>query len=388
MPVKVAPDGAQSGIGPGNGNGCCCTCLGGNAGRVPTEEITRVTGGKFVKLDNDRILEYYVYGSKQSDATVLLQFSGNFSTGYFFGANKPLAEKLAELNVKGISISLPGVGFSSLNYDANMYNFCANDVAAVLDAEGVNKFMVEGTSNGTMIAMGVAHAHTDRLTHMYLNAPWFNKEVAAEETPHINITDFYLPCQDQCVTSTNLRSMCPGCWLHCCVNCVYCCCTSMLSECDVHKEDKLEMPSLGKLQYEDSTRAFKHHGAGACLAQVFAGKSPGVDIRELATKFHGKDKVLITWAVNDRSAPPDHSRVLIKLFDAAYAVGDGNALAPKMADGHGFWIWRLMKGLTAELQLNQVSAPASEVMQRDVNGYFQVPLPENVSLEISKGGKR
>ena len=373
---------ALPGIGPGKGNGCCCACLGGDPGPVPTAAITAVPGGKFLTLDAGRVLEYYVYGSEQADATTLLQFGGNFSTGYFFAADQALGAKLAELNIRGIAISLPGVGYSSMNHGANMYHFCKEDVGRVLEAEGVSRFMLEGTSNGTMIAMGVAHAHADRLAHLYLNVPWFNKEVAALETPHVSVTDFYLPCQDRCVTSANLRSVFPGCCLHCCVNCTACCCFAMMSECEQHKETARELPELAKLQYDDTKRALKHHGAGVCLSQIFAGTAPGVDIRELAAKFRGKDKVLITWATNDAEAPPDQARALIKMFDAAHAVGDGNALKPKMADGHAFWIWRLMKGHTAELQLKQVSAPSSEAIERDINEYFQVPKPEGLSLDF------
>ena len=72
---------------------------------MPTEEINKA-GGKFVRVENDRIVEYYTYGSAGTDAKVLLTFGGNFSSGYVFGAVNELSAALNELNVKGISTSL------------------------------------------------------------------------------------------------------------------------------------------------------------------------------------------------------------------------------------------------------------------------------------------
>merc|ERR1719420_1373243 len=105
---------------------------------------------------------------------------------------------------------------------------------------------------------------------MWLNVPWFNKEVAADETPHVSITDYYLPCQAKCVSSTALRSCCPGCCVFCCVSCLSCCCFSFLSECEAHPDSKREIPSIGKVQLEDTKRAFGHNRAGACLSNVYA----------------------------------------------------------------------------------------------------------------------
>ena len=132
------------------------------------------------------------------------------------------------------------------------------------------------------------------------------------------------------------------------------------------------------------------------MSQVFAGKAPGFDIREIANpKDHkriavkGKNKVLITFATNDAEAPPDQARYLIKLFDASYMVGDGNTLNPKLKDGHSFWITRLYKGLTADLQNKMIlNAPELQTMLVTdqntpcVNEYFSVPVPESHSLEM------
>jgi hypothetical protein len=111
--------------------------------------------------------------------------------------------------------------------------------------------------------------------------------------------------------------------------------------------------------------------------------SPGFDIRELAAKFNGKDKVLITFASNDRSAKPDHARYLIKLFDATWQVADGNSLTPKMADGHGYWMGHLLQGkFCGQLVQNLNCAPGQLVMEG--NAYHKVAKPEPFSLEIAK----
>lgn len=118
-----------------------------------------------------------------------------------------------------------------------------------------------------------------------------------------------------------------------------------------------------------------------CRSQTFTGLSPGFDIRDLAARFHGKDKVLVSFASNDQSAKPDHARYLIQLFDATWQVADGNSLTPKMDDGHSFWMVQLMTGKFAE-QMSEMRAPGQESM--DGNSYHGVPKPESFSLEIVK----
>eukprot|EP00931_Biecheleriopsis_adriatica_P000044 TRINITY_DN100056_c0_g1_i1.p1 TRINITY_DN100056_c0_g1~~TRINITY_DN100056_c0_g1_i1.p1 ORF type:complete len:392 (-),score=59.87 TRINITY_DN100056_c0_g1_i1:135-1310(-) len=389
--AKVAPTGEYSeavgvvqGSGPGKGNGCCCLCCGGNPGPVPTEKIT-TAGGKFVKVENDRIVEYYTYGSTEPDAKVLLSFGGNFSTGYIFGHVKELGIGLAKNNVKGISISLPGVGYTSQNYGANLLNFATHDVGAVLDAEGrPAKIMVEGMSNGSIVAMSVAYAHLDKLESLHLMVPFISTKIATEEKLP-NPLDDYLPCQaNQCgPNSKGLETCCPGCLLFCCTSCCCQCmfCTNCSGKMDQHPDHDKALPDLAKETFIDTKRSFVHSSAGMCRSQTFTGLSPGFDIRDLAARFHGKDKVLVSFASNDKSAKPDHARYLIQLFDATWQVADGNSLTPKMDDGHGYWMVQLFTGKFAE-QMSKMRAPGQESM--DGNAFHGAPKPENFTLEIVK----
>jgi hypothetical protein len=259
--------GPIAGSGPGKGNGCCCACLGGNPGSVPTDDITKA-GGKFVNVDNDRIIEYYTYGSTRSDAKCLLTFGGNFSTGYVFGTVKELSTALNELNVKGISISLPGVGFTSQNYGANLSYFAKYDVGAVLEAEGVSKMMVEGMSNGSIVAMCVAYYHLDKLEGLHLMVPFISTKVAAEENLP-NPLDDYLPGQAKCCGpgSTALLTCCPGSCIFCCMSCLSSCC-SCSSEAKQHPDISKELPDLGKITCADIKRSYSHYRASMCLSQV------------------------------------------------------------------------------------------------------------------------
>ena len=109
--------------------------------------------------------------------------------------------------------------------------------------------------------------------------------------------------------------------MFCSMSCLFCC-SSCSSEATQHPDHVKLIPDLGKVTCTDMKCAYRHHRASMCLSQVFTGISPGFDLRELAAKFNGKDKVLITFASNDKSAKPDHARYLIKLFDATWQVAD------------------------------------------------------------------
>ena len=62
------------------------------------------------------MVEYFVYDAEQSagPTAVFLQINGSMGTG-FFPANLPLVnDKLKELNYCGISINIPGYGYTSM----------------------------------------------------------------------------------------------------------------------------------------------------------------------------------------------------------------------------------------------------------------------------------
>jgi hypothetical protein len=95
--------------GPGKSNGCCCACFGAIPGPIDPQKIT-TDGGKYVILPDSRVLEYFVYGSTDDDATVLVQISGSFGTGRIF-LEGDIQKTCRDLNIKGISITVPGHGY-------------------------------------------------------------------------------------------------------------------------------------------------------------------------------------------------------------------------------------------------------------------------------------
>ena len=149
---EVNPDTFAMG-GPGKSNGCCCACFGAPPGLIDPKNIL-AQGGKFVILPDSRILEYFVYGSTNADATVLVQIAGSMGTGRIFLEGE-IQDTCKELNIKGISITVPGFGFSTVNVGRRIVDF-AQDVDHVLIAENVDNFIVEGTSYGTPHAMALA----------------------------------------------------------------------------------------------------------------------------------------------------------------------------------------------------------------------------------------
>ena len=134
--------------------------------------------GRHITTADGRILEYLVYGSKRSDARVIVQMHGSSTTGGSQCAvNAALCE---ELNLKGIAPSMPCHGYSDLHIGRRIVDFPL-DLEVILEAEGVGEFMVEGTSFGTAHAMAIAwHFGPDRCAAMGLNVPYLSDQICKE----------------------------------------------------------------------------------------------------------------------------------------------------------------------------------------------------------------
>ena len=154
-------------------NGCCFQFCGRAPGPVDVRKILDA-GGRWVQLTDGRIVEYYVYGSQSADAKILVQCSGSFMSGWV-NANMPLVDaKLKELNIKGISISYPGFGYTTMigsGYQIGQWPEL--DVEAVFAKEGLSgSFMVEGTSYGSAFAMAMATYFGERVSTLHLHVPY------------------------------------------------------------------------------------------------------------------------------------------------------------------------------------------------------------------------
>ena len=97
------------------GNGCCCQCCGGASSEIRIEDIQRngTDSTKWIQKPNGRIVEYYVFGSEEPDAKIFIMVNGSNGSAQFFSEMPSIVSVLKEKNVKGISINIPGHGFTS-----------------------------------------------------------------------------------------------------------------------------------------------------------------------------------------------------------------------------------------------------------------------------------
>eukprot|EP01080_Neovahlkampfia_damariscottae_P004475 gene4475-7856_t len=103
-------------------------------------------GGNYVTLPDGRILEYFIYGEKKNYQKTIIEFNS-------FSGAKVLAsttnEDYQRLKIRGIGITIPGFGFSSLKINRKL-NEWHRDVEVVLKKENVKKFWLKGISFGCM----------------------------------------------------------------------------------------------------------------------------------------------------------------------------------------------------------------------------------------------
>lgn len=154
-------------------NGCCFQFCGKAPRAMDVSQISKA-GGRWLQLEDGRIVEYFVYGSDQADARVLLQINGTFGTGWGLMSFPLVSAKLKELNIKGVSITVPGHGFSSMRGGGyQIGQWPKDDVEPVLAKEGITgKFMVEGTSYGTAHALAIGAHFGERVSTMHLHVPY------------------------------------------------------------------------------------------------------------------------------------------------------------------------------------------------------------------------
>ena len=122
-------------------------------------------GGKFVKLPDGRVLEYFTAGDPKG--TPFVYFLGYGNTGRRILAAHELLE---ERGIRGIAITVPGFGRSSLAPNRRMTDW-PRDVDHVLVKENVLEFYVGGFSFGGQHAAAVAQAMPRRVLGLLMIAP-------------------------------------------------------------------------------------------------------------------------------------------------------------------------------------------------------------------------
>ena len=134
---------------------------------------------KIATTTDGRQIEYITYGSSSDTAPVIINIHGSGLEASF---EKNIHRYSCEqLGVRGISISLPGVGNTDFKKGRIVADWAKEDLLAVLDQEKINNFMITGHSQGNPHAMAAAHYFKDRVTGLGLNAPLLPLDVSKEE---------------------------------------------------------------------------------------------------------------------------------------------------------------------------------------------------------------
>ena len=150
-----------------------------NQGQEPFDsEALAADGGKYAVSSDGRKIEYFTYGSTDPNAPVVVNMHGSgpeaFSEKSFYA---PICEAL---NVRGISLSLPGHGYTDMKPGRQVKDWPSEDLEPVLVQEQVNKFMITGHSSGNPHALAAGWYFKSRCIGMGLNAPLLPAPICRE----------------------------------------------------------------------------------------------------------------------------------------------------------------------------------------------------------------
>ena len=151
-----------------------------NKGQKPFDAAALAAdGGKYIKTDDGRVVEYFTYGSTDPDAKTVVNMHGSGPEAREQATlHAPACE---DLGVRGIAISLPGFAYSDIQPGRQVKDWPRDDLAPVLAREGVDRFMITGHSQGNPHAMAAAWYFPDRCEGLGLYAPFLPIDVSKEE---------------------------------------------------------------------------------------------------------------------------------------------------------------------------------------------------------------
>jgi pimeloyl-ACP methyl ester carboxylesterase len=158
--------------------------------RPIVRQALEADGQQLAKTKCGRQVAYCIYGSQDPAAPVVINIHGS---GLEAGFERATYEHICTaLNCRGIALSLPGCGFTGEKPGRQVKDWPIEDLAVVLDAEGVNQFYITGHSQGTAHAMAAALVFPDRCIGLGLNAPFLPtalcKELDIEATIGTGVT--------------------------------------------------------------------------------------------------------------------------------------------------------------------------------------------------------
>ena len=129
-----------------------------SSGQAPFDAVDlEAEGSQFAVTADGRFVEYFVYGTADPEAGVVVNMHGSGLEARFEVAL--YQSECDDLGVRGIAISLPGYGCTDMKPGRKVLDRANEDLLAVLDREGVEEFMIRGHLQGTPHAMAAAYAH-------------------------------------------------------------------------------------------------------------------------------------------------------------------------------------------------------------------------------------
>ena len=143
-------------------------------------DVTRLIKdhAKIARDKNGRKIEYFTYGSTSRKRPAIINIHGSGLDGTFEKSVHQDACKA--LNLRGISISLPGCGNTDMKMGRKVIEWASEDLKAVLDQEKIGQFMITGHSQGNPHAMAAAFHYKRRCVGLGLNAPLLPNDVTSE----------------------------------------------------------------------------------------------------------------------------------------------------------------------------------------------------------------
>jgi pimeloyl-ACP methyl ester carboxylesterase len=150
-----------------------------NQGQSDINEASLINDDAKIAIDkNGRKIEYFLYGSNDLNAPVIINIHGSGLDGTF---EKSVHQSACEqLGIRGISISLPACGNTDMKIGRKVIEWASEDLESVLNQEKVDQFMITGHSQGNPHAMAAAYHFKNRCIGLGMNAPLLPNNVTTD----------------------------------------------------------------------------------------------------------------------------------------------------------------------------------------------------------------
>jgi pimeloyl-ACP methyl ester carboxylesterase len=279
------------------------------------------TGAKVIAADAHRSIEYSVHGSLRPDAQL-------FVTAYIsehWTWPEPWHKSYLSMNIKSISISIPGVGRSTPHPGQSILDWPTTDLARVFDAEGISRhqgFVIWGSSHGCLYAMAVAQRMGSRVLALGLRAPYLplsasipaglpeaqgNFPTTQELESNAWNAAFFRFAINSTMMNPQLRNPEPESAAHYLMERGYMG-PGAQAWLKFIQDYPLEAESMmGKISSSDCPvgRPITTEGLLYMMAKNVALECPGLDVSKIRDSIHG-NQVVIWYAADDPDCPPSH----------------------------------------------------------------------------------